>query len=124
MLSENEYITYDEKQINALRTRLNQQIKFLNESQVASKNELRSIAGLESIGEEADTIYIPSNLVPIGTNPFDGLENNPFDESEESDQDIPDEPTKDFVRLMRKNSNDISNEEIKKLWDDYKANTQ
>ena len=76
----------------------------MQSSHVLSLNELRSIAGYESV-DGGDVILAPANLLPIGEDLYisDNLS----------------EPSKEFVDIMMKNGSDES--EIKELWLEYKT---
>lgn len=69
-LNPNEYrIFYNESEISALNIRKYEQIKTKKDIGVYTPNELRAMDGLSSL-ELGDVIYMPINMVPMGTAPI------------------------------------------------------
>ena len=65
-LDANAKLTCDIDKITALTTRRNNEVKLRKDIGIESDNELRSILGREGYAG-GDTMYKPSNLIPIGT---------------------------------------------------------
>lgn len=105
LLSEGEKLSYDASHIPALRLRVNEELKMLSQIGIVSINEMRSLYGKESIGEEGDQLYIPSTIVPIGR--------------DANTDDNRDKPTKKFSELMK--ANGATEEEIYENWNQYKS---
>lgn len=68
--SENLEVIFDEAEIPALAMRKIENAKKLRETGLLTINENRAKLGLESIGEEGDIIYQPTNLIPVGVDQF------------------------------------------------------
>jgi HK97 family phage portal protein len=62
-------IFYNTIDISALEPRRIEKAKAYKETEATSKNEIRNILGLPDV-EGGNVIYVPSNLVPMGTNPL------------------------------------------------------
>lgn len=85
--SENFIITFDEREIDALQVRRNEEIKLLKDIGVLTINELRVKLGEKEL-QGGDALYLPANIVPtiggeaetISSDPedFDELGKNQF----------------------------------------------
>lgn len=63
-------LDFIEEETPALKSRYIEQIKDMRSSGAFTINEIRSMYGRESIGEEGDVIYQPMSLFPIGMDKF------------------------------------------------------
>lgn len=68
-LDVNDVILPDENTIPALQSRRLEQVKLKADLNVLVKNEIRKEIGYEDEIEGANKLYIPNNLVPIGSTP-------------------------------------------------------
>lgn len=68
-------LTYNATTIPVLEFGRVQTAEMLKNTGVLSINELRSILGYESIGDEGDVVYQPSVLIPVGSDQY--TQNNP-----------------------------------------------
>jgi HK97 family phage portal protein len=74
----NNTIIPDLDSIPALATRRNNELKVRKEIGIESINELREFLPNRDDVTDGDEIYIPANLIPIGTNPQDMFRNRSF----------------------------------------------
>lgn len=68
--SENLEFRFNENDISALRLRMIETAKSLNEINVNTLDELRSAIGYEALAEGGDVILKPATLVPVGSDAF------------------------------------------------------
>lgn len=85
VLKNNEVLTYDTTGTDALKQRLNDDIRRKKETGVFTPNELREMQGYNSYGVEGDSIYINNNMVPLGETTF-------YEEAQ-----------KNFIKILKKN---------------------
>jgi len=105
MMTEDEFLSFDESSIPALQLRRNQELEVLTKSFVATLNERRSKVGLErSDGSAAKIIFQPQNLVPVASDDFTS------DELEV--------PSKQLFKELEEHG--LSKLEIISVWNDYK----
>jgi HK97 family phage portal protein len=64
-------ITFDPDQITALVSRRNSELKVRRELNLETTNEMRSTLGREAV-TGGDSILVPANLIPMGTDLFTG----------------------------------------------------
>lgn len=62
-------ITYSMDQITALASRRNEELKLRRELNLETTNEMRTLIGREPV-DGGDTILVPANLIPVGTDLF------------------------------------------------------
>lgn len=67
-IDKGEVIVADMDQISALQIRRNQELKLKSELDVLTTDEMREELGRDPV-KGGDVVYIPSNLVPIGSTP-------------------------------------------------------
>jgi HK97 family phage portal protein len=77
-------LVVNEKEIPALKERLFKIIKIMRESSVFSENEMRDVAGYESLGDEGEAIWKPVGLVQSGETDEYTLDNIRRRENEEA----------------------------------------
>lgn len=77
-------ISFNPDNVPALVERRNSELKLRAEINIESKNELRALIGRESAGEEADKLYQPANLVPVGEDIFTD-DNDPLHQEQDVD---------------------------------------
>ena len=63
-------LTYDEKSLTALRSRMLKEAESMMKIRANSKNEIRTTLGYESIGAEGDIIYEVANMLPVGDDDY------------------------------------------------------
>lgn len=63
-------LTYDEKSLTALRSRMLKEAEAMMKIKANSKNEIRATLGYESIGPEGDIIYEAANMIEIGDDDY------------------------------------------------------
>jgi len=63
-------LTFDEKEITALKGRMLDRAKTMREIYSFSENEIRGTVGYESIGTEGDLIYKPATIIPVETDDY------------------------------------------------------
>ena len=75
-LAENQVIAADMDSITALQIRRNEEMKLKKDLGIFTTNQLLAMMGADGIGTAGDVLYIPSNLVPIGSTPVQPAGNN------------------------------------------------
>lgn len=116
----NTEITYDPEDIDALQPQRNEELTKLKELDVLSINELRAMIGKESIGEAGDIVYIPSALIPAGSDQFtdDNLEAPGKPSSRATNpkgSKITRVTKKEFREIMKRH--DFTDEEVEDAWE-------
>jgi predicted metal-binding transcription factor (methanogenesis marker protein 9) len=84
-LKPNEYLTYDDTMIKALKVSFNEQMKLKKELGIFTINELRKNYGAKEYGVEADLLYQNSSLMPLGYDINEALE-EPIKEDDEANK--------------------------------------
>lgn len=96
-------ITYDNREISALETRRNEQVKLLKDIGMLSPNELRVELGFDEKPEKkADSVFIPQNLVPI-TDDEEEIE-KPTEQPEEmpeTEEEVKPEEEKSYIKQFK-----------------------
>lgn len=115
-------ITYNSRDISALETRRNEQVKLLKDIGALTQNELREELGFDDVDDpEANKLPSINSAAPVSNDNEDDADNTSQDEEEMDDEEADKSYIKRFKDIMKSYKKDgkqmFDDDEIKKLSD-------